>query len=73
MQAAGVPPGDSRDEKGRPRFFPFVPNDLLDPKAKHMDYWYWKNIAHDHDQVGIGGLPYRGNKTICLQNKYINK
>lgn len=53
MEAAGVRPGDSRDEKGRPRFFPFIPADVVVPKTKNLDYWYWENLAHDHEQVGI--------------------
>ncbi|XP_042866354.1 glycoprotein-N-acetylgalactosamine 3-beta-galactosyltransferase 1-like [Penaeus japonicus] len=53
MEAAGVRPGDSRDEKGRPRFFPFVPSDVVVPKTKNLDYWYWENLAHDHEQ-GLG-------------------
>lgn len=51
MEAAGVRPGDSRDEKGRPRFFPFIPSDVVVPKMKNLDYWYWENLAHDHEQV----------------------
>ncbi|XP_042238160.1 glycoprotein-N-acetylgalactosamine 3-beta-galactosyltransferase 1-like [Homarus americanus] len=50
MAAAGVHPGDSRDGNGRPRFFPFVPSDVLVPKAKSFDFWYWQNLAHDHEQ-----------------------
>lgn len=53
MEAAGVRPGDSRDEKGRPRFFPFIPSDVVVPKMKNLDYWYWENLAHDHEQ-GLG-------------------
>ncbi|XP_047485117.1 glycoprotein-N-acetylgalactosamine 3-beta-galactosyltransferase 1-like isoform X2 [Penaeus chinensis] len=53
MEAAGVRPGDSRDEKGRPRFFPFIPADVVVPKTKNLDYWYWENLAHDHEQ-GLG-------------------
>ncbi|XP_068248139.1 glycoprotein-N-acetylgalactosamine 3-beta-galactosyltransferase 1-like isoform X2 [Palaemon carinicauda] len=62
MAAAGVKPGDSRDENGRPRFFPFHPADVVVPKSKNLSYWYWKNLAHDHDQ----GLSCCSDTTISF-------
>ena len=38
-----VTAGDSRDEKGRARFFALVPDQIVVPGTKDPDFWYWKN------------------------------
>ncbi len=38
-----VTAGDSRDEKGRARFFALVPDQIVVPGSKDPDFWYWKN------------------------------
>ncbi|KAK7070775.1 Fringe-like [Halocaridina rubra] len=62
MAAAGVKPGDSRDQEGRPRFFPFIPADVVFPKTKNLSYWYWENLVHDHEQ----GLSCCSDTTISF-------
>ena len=42
MKNLGVEAGDSRDLKGRKRFFPFVPEDHLIPGEIHKKSWYWR-------------------------------
>ncbi|XP_050693906.1 glycoprotein-N-acetylgalactosamine 3-beta-galactosyltransferase 1-like [Eriocheir sinensis] len=51
LARAGVYPGDSRDQNGLPRFFPFYPSFLL--AEKEPEFWYWKTLAHDHT-TGLG-------------------
>ncbi|XP_066966748.1 glycoprotein-N-acetylgalactosamine 3-beta-galactosyltransferase 1-like isoform X1 [Macrobrachium rosenbergii] len=67
MAAAGVRPGDSRDENGRPRFFPFIPADVVVPKSKNLSYWYWENLVYDHEQ----GLSCCSDTTISFH--YVRK
>ncbi len=53
LEAVNVRAGDSRDERGRGRFFPFVPEEHLMPKPVDPDYWYWKNLYYPSAQVSI--------------------
>jgi len=50
LEHVGVEAGDSRDQEGRLRFFPFVPQDHVAPGKIDPDYWYWKNIWYPHEQ-----------------------
>ncbi|KAF2364596.1 Fringe-like [Trinorchestia longiramus] len=51
MMNVGVLAGDSRDDLGRGRFFPFVPVHHLIPKKIGEKHWYWDYIYY-HMKVG---------------------
>lgn len=42
---------DSRDSKGRGRFFPFLPEHHLNPGNVSKDYWYWNMIYYPVEKV----------------------
>ncbi|KAL7073027.1 hypothetical protein ACQ4LE_007861 [Meloidogyne hapla] len=50
MELLGIRAGDSRDNEGRHRFFPFQPSHHLPPGNKDPNYWFWRNIYYDMDQ-----------------------
>ena len=50
LENVKVVAGDSRDEYGRGRFFPFMPEDHLKPsQTEHL--WYWKYINYKTGEV----------------------
>ena len=71
LKASGVDMGESRDHLGQPRFFPFVPGDLVTPSKKDPSYWYWNNIAHDHFQVFF--YFHKTNIQLILENRVKSK
>ena len=48
MENLNVQAGDSRDSKGRGRFFPFVPEQQIFPVQKNS--WYWKYIYYPAEE-----------------------
>ena len=52
---------DSRDSKGRGRFFPFLPEHHLDPGNVTKEYWYWNLIYYPVQKVKNQILEYRDN------------
>ncbi|XP_046656575.1 glycoprotein-N-acetylgalactosamine 3-beta-galactosyltransferase 1-like isoform X2 [Daphnia pulicaria] len=46
MENLNVSTMDTRDSKGRGRFFPFVPDSVYFPGKITTNYWYWKNIYY---------------------------
>ena len=42
---------DTRDSKGRGRFFPFIPEQHMFPGKISSGYWYWNNIYYPPTQV----------------------
>jgi len=46
LENAGVVAGDSRDELGRDKFMPFVPEHHLIPEHMPKDMWYWSYIFY---------------------------
>ncbi|KAH8403028.1 hypothetical protein KR222_003393 [Zaprionus bogoriensis] len=51
MENVKVIAGDSRDAIGRGRFFPFEPEEHLQPPRVDKDYWYWQYIFYKTDEV----------------------
>jgi hypothetical protein len=51
MQNLNVSAMDTRDSKGRGRFFPFVPEQHYFPGKITPSYWYWNNIYYPPTQV----------------------
>ena len=50
LESVNVEAGDSRDEEGRGRFFPFVPeHHVIEGIAPS---WYWQYIYYPSQQVG---------------------
>ena len=53
LESVNVEAGDSRDEEGRGRFFPFVPGyHVIEDIAPS---WYWQYIYYPSQQVGSVG------------------
>lgn len=46
MKSLNVSAMDTRDSKGRGRFFPFVPQDHIITGKVDKSYWYWKNLYY---------------------------
>ena len=42
---------DTRDSKGRGRFFPFTPQQHLSHKNVSKDYWYWQANYYPEKEV----------------------
>ena len=52
LQSAGVKAEDTRDELGRERFHPFVPEHHLIPGILPKNMWYWSYNYYPAKQVG---------------------
>lgn len=50
LQNIKVKTGDSRDEHGRGRFFPFAPMYHLDNVEQDKEFWFWKNLFYPLEQ-----------------------
>ncbi|CAB3359215.1 Hypothetical predicted protein [Cloeon dipterum] len=48
LDYAEVYPGDSRDEKGHFRFYPFVAENYVHPDLSEREWWYWYFIKWPH-------------------------
>ncbi|CAG0898583.1 unnamed protein product [Darwinula stevensoni] len=53
LYAVGVEAGDSRDELGRWRFFPFIPEHHLIPGFIGKDTWFWSYVYYNYTE-GLG-------------------
>lgn len=54
MKNLNVKAMDTRDSKGRGRFFPFRPEKHLFPRPwKTKNFWYWQYIYYPVTEVGI--------------------
>ena len=53
MSKLEVEAGDSRDEEGRARFMPFVPEHHLIPGHIAKDSWYWKYQYYEEEDEGL--------------------
>jgi glycoprotein-N-acetylgalactosamine 3-beta-galactosyltransferase len=54
MENLNVSTMDTRDSKGRGRFFPFNPDNHYFPGDIHAgDYWYWDYIYYPPTQVCV--------------------
>lgn len=51
MSRLNVSAMDTRDSKGRGRFFPFVPEQHIFPGKVTKDYWYWQAVYYPPKQV----------------------
>jgi hypothetical protein len=51
MENLNVSTMDTRDSKGRGRFFPFVPEQHYFPGKITPSYWYWNNIYYPPTKV----------------------
>ena len=51
MSNLNVSAMDTRDSKGRGRFFPFVPYQHLFPGKPTMKFWYWTYIFYPVKKV----------------------
>ncbi|XP_017075049.1 LOW QUALITY PROTEIN: glycoprotein-N-acetylgalactosamine 3-beta-galactosyltransferase 1 [Drosophila eugracilis] len=49
MENLNVTAGDSRDEIGRGRMFPFIPEHHLIPAKWDKNYWYWNYLFYKTD------------------------
>ncbi|XP_039502620.1 glycoprotein-N-acetylgalactosamine 3-beta-galactosyltransferase 1 [Drosophila santomea] len=49
MENLNVTAGDSRDEIGRGRMFPFIPEHHLIPAKWDKNYWYWNYLYYKTD------------------------
>ena len=65
MSSLNVSAMDTRDSKGRGRFFPFVPEQHLFPGKVNKDYWYWNAIYYPTKEVYI-------SMTVSLATPYFN-
>ena len=51
MENLNVSTMDTRDSKGRGRFFPFIPEQHLFHGKVTKDYWYWQAIYYPVKEV----------------------
>ena len=60
MENLNVSTMDTRDSKGRGRFFPFNPDNHYFPGDIHAgDYWYWDYIYYPPTQVCLFTCHYK--------------
>ncbi|EDW46890.1 glycoprotein-N-acetylgalactosamine 3-beta-galactosyltransferase 1 [Drosophila sechellia] len=50
MENLNVTAGDSRDEIGRGRMFPFIPEHHLIPAKRDKNFWYWNYLYYKTDE-----------------------
>lgn len=70
MSRLNVSAMDTRDAKGRGRFFPFFPEQHIFPGKVTKDYWYWQSIYYPAKEVilflktiAIKTCPYQSMST----------
>ena len=57
LESVDVIAGDTRDELGRERFLPFIPEHHLIPDILPKDMWYWSYSYYPAKQVRIVKQP----------------
>lgn len=50
LEGVNVKAGDSRDDEGKERFFPFNPTSQITPSR--LPPWFWKHMYYNSENVG---------------------